>query len=115
MPPSGRSGPPGSYSARRVSRDSLPPPQVPCIASWCGELKAVGSAAKDSWNFWSDARPGRASDGYDMHTLPTEIEDARLEGVVADGSYLDATREVLSARGGLWFYDESFVVSRRRD
>ena len=73
-----------------------------------------------------------------MHTLPTEIEgssigtstlfaawnaaiyvaqieDARLESVVADGSYLDATREVLSEHGGLWFYDESFIVSRRRD
>ena len=35
--------------------------------------------------------------------------------MVSDGSYLDATREVLTARGGLWFYDESFVVSRRRN
>jgi hypothetical protein len=74
---------------------------------------------------------------YDMHTLPTEVgasigtstlfaawnaaiyvaqvEDDRLAGVVADGSYLDATRDVLRKHGGLWFYDESYVVSRRRD
>ncbi|MGA8992525.1 MAG: hypothetical protein WB500_19445, partial [Rhodoplanes sp.] len=74
---------------------------------------------------------------YDMHTLPSEVgasigtstlfaawnaaiyvaqvEDDRLAGVVADSRYLDATRDVLRKHGGLWFYDESFVVSRRRD
>jgi hypothetical protein len=34
---------------------------------------------------------------------------------VSDGRYLDATREVLQQHGGLWFNDESFVISRRRD
>jgi len=34
--------------------------------------------------------------------------------VVADGRYLDATRSVLRERGGLWFFDESYVISRRR-
>ena len=96
----------------------------------------IGKSRRDlKFNAYSDKR---AVFRYDMHTLPTEIEgssigtstlfaawnaaiyvaqieDARLEGVVADGSYLDTTRNVLSARGGLWFYDESFVVSRRRD
>ena len=95
----------------------------------------IGKSRRDlRYNAYSDRR---ALFRYDMHTLPTEIEgssigtstlfaawnaaiyvaqieDARLESVVADGSYLDATREVLSAHGGLWFYDESFVVSRRR-
>ncbi len=74
---------------------------------------------------------------YVMHTLPTEIgssigtstllaawnaaiyvaqiEDARLEPVMADSAYLDATRDVLHERDGLWFLDESFVVSRRGD
>ena len=100
-------------------------------------LKAeIGRSRRDlNYNAYSDRR---AIFRYDMHTLPTEIEgsnigtstlfaawnaaiyvaqieDARLEGVVADGSYLDATRAVLSERGGLWFFDESFVVSRRRD
>jgi hypothetical protein len=32
----------------------------------------------------------------------------------ADGSYIDATRSVLRERGGLWFFDESYVISRRR-
>ena len=72
-----------------------------------------------------------------MHTLPNEIsssigtstlfaawnaaiyvaqiEDQRLEGTVGDRAYLDATREVLQKHGGLWFYDESFVISRKRD
>jgi hypothetical protein len=72
-----------------------------------------------------------------MHTLPSEIsasigtstllaawnaaiyvaqvEDDRLTEVVADGRYLDATREVLREHGGLWFYDESYVISRRRE
>jgi hypothetical protein len=74
---------------------------------------------------------------YDMHTLPSEIgsnigtstllaawnaaiyvaqiEDQRLESVMSDASYLDATREVLQEHGGLWFNDESFVVTRRRN
>jgi len=27
---------------------------------------------------------------------------------------VEATREVLQQHGGLWFYDESFVISRRQ-
>jgi hypothetical protein len=44
-----------------------------------------------------------------------QIEDERLEGVVRDGSYLEHTQAVLQRHGGLWFNDESFVVTRRRD
>src|SRR5882757_5171783 len=73
---------------------------------------------------------------YDMHTLPSEIgdrigtstlfaawnaaiyvnqiEDERLDTVVTTGAYLDATQQVLKKHGGLWFNDETFVVSRRR-
>jgi hypothetical protein len=73
---------------------------------------------------------------YDMHTLPSEVdgaigtstlfaawnaaiyvaqvEDDRLAPVVNDSRYLDVTREVLHRHGGLWFYDESYVISRRR-
>jgi hypothetical protein len=32
----------------------------------------------------------------------------------AFGNYIDATRSVLRERGGLWFFDESYVISRRR-
>ncbi len=102
-------------------------------------LKAVknelGPAGRDlNFNAYAD---NRSLFRYDMHTLPSEIsesigtstlfaawnaaiyvaqvEDDRLASVVADGSYLNATREALQQHGGLWFYDESFVISRRRD
>ena len=29
--------------------------------------------------------------------------------------YIEATRDILQKHGGLWFYDESFVISRRRE
>jgi hypothetical protein len=29
--------------------------------------------------------------------------------------YLEATRDVLQKHGGLWFWDESYCVSRRGD
>ena len=73
---------------------------------------------------------------YMMHTLPSEItdrigtstlfaawnaaiyvnqiEDERLDEVVKTGTYLQATQAVLREHGGLWFNDETFVVSRRR-
>jgi hypothetical protein len=74
---------------------------------------------------------------YLMHTLPSEIgdrigtstlfaawnaaiyvnqiEDERLDAVVTNGAYLDATQRVLHKHGGLWFNDEAFVIGRRRD
>ena len=74
---------------------------------------------------------------YEMHTLPSEIgdrigtstlfaawnaaiyvnqiEDERLDSVVATGAYREATQAVLQKHGGLWFNDEAFVVTRRRD
>src|SRR5262245_52182408 len=102
-------------------------------------LKAVkhelGAAGRDlNFNAYAD---NRSLFRYDMHTLPSEIsgsigtstlfaawnaaiyvaqvEDDRLGEVVSDSRYLNATSEVLHERGGLWFYDESFVISRRRD
>jgi len=102
-------------------------------------LKAVkhelGAAGRDlNFNAYSDQR---ALFRYEMHTLPSEIsssigtstllaawnaaiyvaqvEDDRLSDVNADRRYIDATRDVLQQHGGLWFYDESFVISRRRD
>jgi hypothetical protein len=73
---------------------------------------------------------------YDMHALPSEIsdrigtstlfaawnaaiyvnqiEDERLDPVVSNGAYLEATKAVLQKHGGLWFNDETFTVSRRK-
>jgi hypothetical protein len=95
----------------------------------------LGALAREfNFNAYAD---DRSIFRYDMHTLPNEIsssigtstlfaawnaaiyvaqiEDQRLEGTVGDRAYLDATREVLQKHGGLWFNDESFVISRKRD
>jgi hypothetical protein len=97
--------------------------------------QALGSSGRDmNFNAYADQR---SLFRYDMHTLPSEIsdsigtstlfaawnaatyvaqiEDERLAAAVNDGRYIAATREVLQKRGGLWFHDESYVISRRRD
>jgi len=95
----------------------------------------LGNAGRDlNFNAYADQR---SLFRYDMHTLPSEIsssigtstllaawnaaiyvaqiEDDRLSDVNSDRRYIDATRDVLQKHGGLWFYDESFVISRRRE
>jgi len=95
----------------------------------------LGAAGRDlNFNAYAD---NRALFKYEMHTLPTEIaesigtstlfaawnaaiyvaqiEDQRLEEAMKNNAYLDATKEVLHRHGGLWFWDESFVISRKRD
>jgi SAM-dependent methyltransferase len=95
----------------------------------------LGAAAR-AYNFGAYA-DARALFRYDMHTLPSEIsdtigtstlfaawnaavyvaqiEDERLNSAISSGAYLDATREVLQKYDGLWFWDESYVISRKRD
>ena len=73
---------------------------------------------------------------YQMHTLPddlgsnigtsalmaawnaatyvAQIEEQRVSEAMSNNRYLEETQKVLEARGGLWFFDESFVVSRRQ-
>lgn len=73
---------------------------------------------------------------YHLHTLPSEVggsigtstlmaawnaatyvaqvEDSRVEDVIARGGFLEHVRAVVNRYGGLWFNDESFVVSRRK-
>lgn len=96
--------------------------------------KELGHDAR-SFNFvtGSDAK---AIFRYEMHTLPSEvqqsigtstlfaawnasiyvnqIEDERLEPVLANNDYLTYTAQVLKKHKGLWFNDESFVVSRKQ-
>ena len=98
-------------------------------------LKAdLGDDARDyNFNAFSDAR---SIFTYKMHTLPTEvdssigtstlyaawndavyaaqIEDDRLEAAMKQADYLQVTKDVLRKHGGLWFNDESYVVSRKR-
>jgi hypothetical protein len=115
------------------------PNDNPFVHSRHDLLKAIkaelGPAGRDlNFNTYSDQR---SLFRYDMHTLPSEIsssigtstllaawnaaiyvaqiEDDRLSDVNSDRRYIDATRDVLQKHGGLWFYDESFVISRRRE
>jgi hypothetical protein len=44
-----------------------------------------------------------------------QIEDHKLHSVMSNEQYLEATREVLQKHGGLWFWDESYCISRRSD
>ena len=94
----------------------------------------LGSDGRDlNFNTYAD---NRSIFRYEMHTLPEEIsesigtstllaawnaavyvaqiEDQRLGEVMGDRSYLEATQEVLLRHGGLWFLDESYVISRKR-
>jgi hypothetical protein len=43
-----------------------------------------------------------------------QVEDQRLSEAISSGAYLEATKEVLRIHGGLWFWDESYVISRKR-
>ncbi len=43
----------------------------------------------------------------------SQIEDERLAPAVTSGAYPDATQAVLQKYGGLWFNDETFVVTRK--
>ena len=92
---------------------------------------------RDAREFTLTAQPdAKAIFRYEMHTLPNEIgdrigtstlfaawnaaiyvnqiEDERLDGVVTHGDYLAVTQSVLQKHGGLWFNDETFVVTRRK-
>ena len=115
------------------------PNDNPFVHSRHDLLKAVkhelGAAGRDlNFNAYSDQR---SLFRYEMHTLPSEIsssigtstllaawnaaiyvaqiEDDRLSDVNSDRRYIEATRDVLQKHGGLWFYDESFVISHRRE
>ncbi len=97
----------------------------------------LGKSERDlRFNTYSDAR---SLFRYEMHTLPGEIgasndsigtstlfaawnnavyvyqiEDNMITDAVAQGGYLEATEKALQKHGGLWFLNESFVVSRKR-
>ena len=42
-----------------------------------------------------------------------QIENKRLEAALAGSDYLQATAKILHKHNGLWFNNESFVVSRK--
>jgi len=119
------------------------PGEQPFVTSRHDVLSAVrhelGREARQfNFNAYAD---NRAIFRYDMHTLPNEvasatasaigtstlfaawnaavyvaqIDDERLAQVLGRPHYLEATAEVLKKHGSLWFLDESYVVSRKRE
>jgi len=125
---------PGLEIIRKVWKDENPfqTTRHDLLRAARAELGRV--ARRFNFNAYADSR---AVFRYDMHTLPSEIaesigtstlfaawnaavyvaqiDDERLAEVVSTRRYLDATRDVLQAHGQLWFHDESYVISRKRD
>ena len=106
------------------------PGENPFVSDRHAILRAVkqelGAAGRDlNFNAYAD---NRSIFQYKLETLPNEvsgplgtstlfaawnaaiyvaqIEDGRLTDAVRDGTYLEATSEVLKTHGGLWFNDE---------
>lgn len=119
--------------------DAVWPGENPFIYDRHELLRAIkqelGSAGRDlNFNAYADTR---SIFRYDMEALPNEvtgpigtstlfaawnaavyvaqIEDDRLTEVTQSGRYLEATKDVLRRHNGLWFNDETYVISRRRD
>jgi hypothetical protein len=56
----------------------------------------------------------RAELPNDTAVYVAQIEDERIESAMREGDqYLQGTARVLKKHKGLWFNDESFVVSRK--
>jgi hypothetical protein len=94
---------------------------------------------REARNFTLKDQPdNKAIFSYRMHALPSElggvsigtstlfaawnasiyvnqIEEERIQKAISTGKYLEATAKVLNRYGGLYFNDETFVISRNRD
>ena len=117
------------------------PGEDPFITNRHDLLRAAKAelGAKSRWYNFQSGSDAKALFRHQMHILPGEIdrsgavgtstlfaawnaatynaqiEDDRLAEAMRDDGYLKATEEVLRARRGLWFWDESFIISRKRD
>ena len=118
------------------------PGKQPFLSDRHAILRAVkqelGKAAHH-FQFVSNA-DAKAIFRYDMHTLPGEIgggegaigtstllaawnaatyvaqiEDIDLAEAMNNDAYLTATKDILLKYGGLWFFDESYIIKRKRD
>jgi hypothetical protein len=83
----------------------------------------AGSDAKSIFQYQMHTLPSEISDNIGTSTLfaawnaaiyVNQIEDEKLEDAISSNSYIKATSEVLKKHGGLWFNDETFVISRKR-
>jgi hypothetical protein len=83
----------------------------------------AGSDAKSVFRYEMHTLPGEVQQSIGTSTLfaawnastyVAQIEDERLEAVASSGEYMQATSKILRRHKGLWFNDESFVVSRKQ-
>lgn len=117
--------------------DSIWPGQSPFSVSRHEILQAVKTELGDTATdyVYSAGSNIESLFNYEMHTLPNEIgssigtstllaawnaatyvaqvEDDRLEAAMHADAYIDITRKVLNKRGGLWFQNESYTISRK--
>jgi len=130
-------GDPGLEIIRRVWPDENPFQTDRHQIIRMARQKLGQKARRFNFNSYAD---NRSRFRYDMHTLPDEIgtidssigtstllaawnaatyvaqiEDHRLSEAMRDNRYLEATASVLQENRGLWFWDESYVISRKRD
>jgi hypothetical protein len=125
---------PGLEIIRRVWPDETPFPNGRHEILQAVKSELGSEARRYNFNAYADAR---AIFRYDMHALPSEIsdsigtstlfaawnaavyvaqiEDERLTTALSERNYMDATNAVLQEYGGLWFNDESYVISRKRN
>ena len=93
-------------------------------ARWFNFL--AGSDAKSLFKHRMHMLPGEINTGsgvgtstlfaaWNAATYNAQIEDDRLAEAMSGDLYLKATEDVLKAHKGLWFWDESFIISRKRD
>jgi len=125
---------PGLKIVRRVW-----PGEKPFMTSRHDILNALRKElGDDAGNYqFSASSDDKAVFSYEMHALPTEIsssigtstlfaawnaavyvaqiEDDRLNEVMTGREYLEATQTVLNEYGGLWFNDETYVISCKSD
>ena len=87
--------------------------QVPGLLA-AEPLREAGRASSRPLSFRAVASSEEKQIGGLLLTARPQIEDVRLSEVVRDGRYLEATDRVLKKHGGLWFNDETYVISRRR-
>jgi hypothetical protein len=84
----------------------------------------VNSDSRSIFRYGMHAMPGEMSGAIGTSTLfaawnaavyVAQVEDERLSDAQKGDAYVKATDAVLKKHGGLWFNDESYVISRRRD
>jgi hypothetical protein len=83
----------------------------------------ANSDARSVFRYHMHAMPGEVSGAIGTSTLfaawnaavyVAQVEDQRLSEAQKGDAYIAATDAVLKKYGGLWFNDESYVISRRR-